>query len=85
MDLEGAGGRKGFSNILAGVSLVAIETEILGLRIDLMDEFVIIGEGQTFAPVDGDLAGMKGTTLLDDGMGLVGGECGRWRQQEKQC
>ena len=33
-----------------------------------MDEIVVIGEGEGFAPIDGDLAGMEGAALLHDGM-----------------
>jgi hypothetical protein len=54
-----------------------------------MDELVIVGDGQAFAAIDGDLARMKGPALLDDGVSLVGGEGGpgyrqKGRQQQKQ-
>ena len=56
-------------------------------HIDLMDEFVMVGEGQRFAAVDGDFAGMKGASLLHDDMGVFaeGGagheQCRRGRQE----
>ena len=47
---------------------------------DLMDEFVIVGEGQACALSDGDLAGIEAAALLHDG-GI--GERGRWHQQQE--
>src|SRR6185312_8414354 len=82
-DLEGPGLCKGFGNILARVLLVAVEGETRPLDIDLVDEVVIVGEGQAFTAVDGDFGGTERAALLDDGMGLVGGK-GRHRQQYEQ-
>ena len=58
--------RKGFGKILARGLFVGIEQ---ARDINLMDEFVLVGEGQRLAPIDGDLAGMKGAALLRDGVG----------------
>ncbi|HZQ41182.1 MAG TPA: hypothetical protein VFA87_10315 [Rhizomicrobium sp.] len=83
-NLEGSRRRKGFGNILARISLVAIKSESWRLDIDLMDELVIIGESQAFAAVDADLGGAEGAAFLDDGMSLIGGEAGCWNEQEKR-
>ena len=70
-DLEGARLGKAFGNILAGRTLIAVEVEIVSVDIDLMDELVIVGEGQRFTLVDGDLGGAEGPALLNDGMRVV--------------
>src|SRR5579863_8648197 len=74
VDLEGPRRGKGFGNILARILFVAVKAETGTLGIDLVDEVVIVGEGQAFTPVDADFAGVKGAALLDDGVGLVGGK-----------
>jgi len=84
VDLEGSGGRKGFGNVLARVLFVAVETEARPLRIDLVDEVVVVGEGEAFTVGNRDLARMKGTALLDDGVRFVRGEGWQGRQQEKR-
>ena len=71
-DLEGSYFRKGLDNIFARIFLFAIKAKSLPVGINLVDEFVIVGEGEAFAAVDRDLAGMKGASFLDDGMGFVG-------------
>ena len=65
-DLEGSGLGKAFGKILAGGLFVGIEQT---RNIDLVDEFVLVGESEAIAPIDGDLAGMKGAAALGDDMG----------------
>ena len=72
-DLEGAGGRKAFGKILARGLLIGVEQTG---GINLMNEFVIIGEGQRFALVDRHFAGVEGPAALNDGMRAVRGPGG---------
>jgi hypothetical protein len=67
-DLEGSRLRKGFGNILARGSLIRVEQTG---DVNLMDEFVVVGEGQRLPVIDRDLAGAKGPPLLGDGMGVI--------------
>src|SRR5690242_2912759 len=83
-DLKGPGRRKGFGNILARIAFIAVEGKARRLDIDLVDELVIVGEGQAFAPVDADLGGTKGAALLDDGVGLVSGKGRTCEEDQKQ-
>ena len=84
MDLEGSGRRKGFGNIFARVLFIAVKAVALTLRIDLVDEVVLIGECQAFAAIDRDLSRMKGAAPLDDGVRLVGGQGWRGSQYDKR-
>src|SRR5579863_3397659 len=84
VDLEGSGGGKGFGNILARVFFVAVETEARTLGVDLVDEFIRVGEDQAFAAVDGDLARVKGASLLNDGVDLVHGKGGCRGQHDQR-
>ena len=52
--LEGPGARKGFVKHFAGRLLLGIEQPI---DIDLMDETVLVGEGDAFIAGDGDFPG----------------------------
>src|SRR6185437_4912260 len=83
-DLEGSRRCKGFGNILARITLIAVEGKAGRLDIDLMDEIVIVGEGQALAAIDIDLARVKGPALLDDGMRFVCGEGCSGKKHEKQ-
>src|ERR1700761_137768 len=74
--LEGSRLRKAFGKILAGGALVGIEQSHDEY---LMDEFIVVGEGQRLAMVDSDFGRTKGPTLLHDDMGIVGYSCaGQW-------
>src|SRR3569833_2735618 len=82
-DIEGSRRRKGFGNILARVPLIAVEGKARRLDINLIDELVIVSEGQAFATVYIDLRGAEVAAFLNDGMGLVGGK-GRGRNEQEQ-
>src|SRR3954469_3222092 len=71
-DHKGPAIRKGFGNILARILLVGVEGETRRLDVDLVDEVVIVGEGQAFATIDADLGRAEGAAFLDDGVRLVG-------------
>ena len=81
--LEGAAFGKGLINVLARGLLLGIEQTV---DIDLMDETVLIGEGEGFVAIDGHFGGTKGATLLRHGVGGVGGHgrAGQEKEGEKQ-
>jgi hypothetical protein len=66
--LEGSRVRKAFGKILARGSFVGIEQT---RNEDLVNELVIVGEGQRLAAIDGDFGGAKRPALLHDGMGVI--------------
>jgi hypothetical protein len=77
--LEGSRFRKAFAKILARGSFVGIEQ---ARNEDLVNEFVIVGEGQRLAAIDGDFGGAKRPALLHDGMGVIR-ESGQGREDKK--
>src|SRR4051812_31964954 len=83
-NLEGPRRRKGFGNILARVPLVAVEGKARRLNVNLVNELVIVGEGQAFAATDADFGGSESPAFLGDSVGLVGGEGPSRNKQEKR-
>ena len=79
-DLEGAGAREGFVKNFAGPLLLGIEHAV---DIDLMDETVLIGEGEVFASGNGHFARAKGAALLGDHTITFRGR-GRSRQKQQE-
>jgi hypothetical protein len=78
--LEGARGGKGFTEILARRLFLGIE---LAIDIDLMDETVLVGEGQGLAATDGHFCGAKGASLLGDGMASVCSHGQAWEEEKE--
>src|SRR5579862_4813325 len=70
--LKSSGSREFHHDILAGLLFVGVEVQDVRLDVDLMDEFVLIGEGERIALGNGHLARMKGPALLDDRMAVIG-------------
>ena len=81
MDLEGARLRKVFGKIFARGLLFGIEQAD---HENLMDEFIVIGEGEGLAAIDGHLGWPKGPAALDNGVGRIRGKDRAAQSREEQ-
>jgi hypothetical protein len=79
--LKGAHARKAFGKIFTWGPFLGIEQAD---REDLVDEFVIVGEGEGFAAIDRHFNRMKGSAALDDGMSRIGRENRTADEQENK-